>query len=147
MTEKDSSYRLSDPSAAPPRALSGAVRAPEIVETIPNIDHRFGDGRAEILGIAVLDEQGRPLQLLEPNSRIVVRISARARESLPMPMVGFMLRNQLGMDFSGTNTAREGIAIAAAPCGRRLHGRFPPRLPELYPCSFSFSPAIADGPL
>ena len=30
----------------------------EIVEGIPNIDHRFGDGRAEIIGIAVLGADG-----------------------------------------------------------------------------------------
>jgi hypothetical protein len=147
MTEKDSSYRLSDSSAAPPRSISGAVRAPEIVETIPNIDHRFGDGRAEILGIAVLDEQGRPLQLLEPSSRIIVRISARAKQPLPMPMVGFMLRNQLGMDFAGTNTAREGSQLPPLHAGDTVTVDFHLELPELYPASFSFSPAIADGPL
>jgi ABC-type polysaccharide/polyol phosphate transport system ATPase subunit len=147
MTEKDSSYRQSDSSAATPRATEGAVCAPEIVETIPNIDHRFGDGRAEILGIAVLDEQGRPLQLLEPSSSIVVRISARARQSIPMPMVGFMLRNQLGMDFAGTNTAREGSQLPPLHSGDTVTVDFHLELPELYPASFSFSPAIADGPL
>ena len=147
MTEKDSSYRLAGSSAAPPRAVGSAAHAPEIVETIPNIDHRFGDGRAEILGIAVLDEQGRPLPLLEPSSRIVVRISARAKEPIPMPMVGFMLRNQLGMDFAGTNTAREGRELAPLAAGETVTVDFHLELPELYPASFSFSPAIADGPL
>jgi lipopolysaccharide transport system ATP-binding protein len=147
MTEKDSSYRLSGSPAAAPRALAGAVSAPEIVETIPNIDHRFGDGRAEILGIAVLDEQGRQLPLLEPNSRIVVRISARAKEPLAMPMVGFMLRNQLGIDFAGTNTAREGSRMTPLDAGDIVTVDFHLELPELYPAAFSFSPAIADGPL
>jgi ABC-type polysaccharide/polyol phosphate transport system ATPase subunit len=146
MTEKDSSYRLSD-SAAAPRAMDGPVRAPEIVETIPNIDHRFGDGRAEILGIAVLDEQGRQIQSLEPGSRILVRISARAKQSLSMPMVGFMLRNQLGMDFAGTNTAREGVPLPPLGSGDTVTVDFHLELPELYPAAFSFSPAIADGPL
>src|SRR5436305_3560673 len=55
MTEKDSSYLLRK-SASEPRARRGeGVRAPEIVESIPNIDHRFGDGRAEVIGIAVYD--------------------------------------------------------------------------------------------
>ena len=147
MTEKDSSYRLTGSSAPPPRAVESATRAPEIVETIPNIDHRFGDGRAEILGIAVLDEQGRPLQLLDPSSRIVVRISARAKERIAMPMVGFMLRNQLGMDFAGTNTAREGRQLAPLEAGETVTVDFHLELPALYPASFSFSPAIADGPL
>jgi ABC-type polysaccharide/polyol phosphate transport system ATPase subunit len=145
MTEKDTSYRHSAAPAAPSPAA--AARAPEIVETIPNIDHRFGDGRAEIIGIAVLDERGRPIELLEPSSRIVVRISARAKEAISMPMIGFMLRNQLGMDFAGTNTAREGTPMPPLRAGDTVTVDFHLELPELYPAAFSFSPAIADGPL
>ena len=84
---------------------------PEVVEEIPNIDHRFGDGRAEILGIAVFDESGSKLTSLQPNSTIVVRISVRAKANLDRPIVGFMFRNHLGVDFAGTNTAREGYHL------------------------------------
>ncbi len=147
MSQKDSAYRLLRSGSEEKRQRSGPVRAPEIVETIPNIDHRYGDGRAEILGIAVLDEQGGPLHLLEPASRIVLRISVRAKDDLPMPMVGFMLRNQLGIDFSGSNTAREGHELPPMQPGDIVTVDFHLELPELYPASFSFSPAIADGTL
>ena len=148
MTEKDSTYlKAHAAGGSAGGSLSGPVRAPEVVETIPNIDHRFGDGRAEILGIAVLGEHGRPIHMLEPNSRIVVRISVRAKDDLRLPNVGFMLRNQLGMDFSGTNTAREGCELPPMHAGDVTTVDFHLDLPELYPASFSFSPAIADGPL
>jgi ABC-type polysaccharide/polyol phosphate transport system ATPase subunit len=147
MTEKDSSYLLAKSSGAPQPRTTGPMRAPEVVETIPNIDHRFGDGRAQIIGIAVLDEQGRNLALLEPGTRILVRISARASGDVALPIVGFMLRNQLGMDFAGTNTAREGYELAALQPGDVTTVDFYVDLPELYPASFSFSPAIADGTL
>lgn len=147
MTSKDSTYLLLKAGAEEKRQRSGPVHAPEIVETIPNIDRRFGDGRAEVMGIAVLDEQGRSLYTLTPSSRILVRISVRAREDLAMPIVGFMLRNQLGMDFSGTNTAREGYELPAMQAGDIFTVDFYLELPELYPASFSFSPAIADGTL
>ncbi len=147
MTEKDSSYLLRKSAADPQPRRGGPVQAPEIVEHIPNIDHRFGDGRAEIIGIAVMDEQGRTVQILEPASRILVRISVRAKGDVPLPIVGFMLRNQLGMDFSGTNTAREGYELAAMQAGDVTTVDFYLDLPELYPASFSFSPAIADGTL
>jgi lipopolysaccharide transport system ATP-binding protein len=147
MTQKDSNYvRLhSAPEEVRPR--TGPVRAPEIVDTIPNIDHRFGDGRAEVIGIAIYDERGRPLRILEPCTQIVVRISVRAKADIPKPMVGFMLRNQLGMDFSGTNTARENREMPAMQAGDIYTVDFHVDLPELYPASFSFSPAIADGAL
>jgi ABC-type polysaccharide/polyol phosphate transport system ATPase subunit len=147
MTEKDSTYLLLKSAADPQPRRGGPMQAPEIVETIPNIDHRFGDGRAEIIGIAVLDEQGRTLPILEPSSRILVRISVRASADVALPIVGFMLRNQLGMDFSGTNTAREGYELAPLQAGDVTTVDFYLDLPELYPASFSFSPAIADGTL
>ena len=147
MTEKDSTYLLLKSAADPQRRLGGPIQAPEIVETIPNIDHRFGDGRAAIIGIAVLDEQGRAVPILEPSTRILVRISVRATADVALPIVGFMLRNQLGMDFSGTNTAREGYELAPLQPGDVTTVDFYLDLPELYPASFSFSPAIADGTL
>ena len=147
MTEKDSTYLRRKSAGDPQPRRGGPVRAPETVDTIPNIDHRFGDGRAEIMGIAVLDEQGRHLPILEPSSRIVVRISVRATAGVALPIVGFMLRNQLGMDFSGTNTAREGYELAPLQAGDVTTVDFYLDLPELYPASFSFSPAIADGTL
>ena len=145
MADKDSRYvrKLTDlGSAGGDPALPTAV-----VETIPNIDHRRGNGQAEVLGIAVLNEHGQPIHLLEPGSRIVVRISVRARAELPRPIVGFMLRNQLGIDFSGTNTAREDCELAPMRPGSTMTVDFTSDLPELYPASFSFSPFISEGTL
>ena len=147
MTEKDSAYLHHSAAAEASPAAHACVRAPEIVESIPNVDHRYGDGRAEILGIAVLDEQGAPLPMLAPGADIVVRISARAKDDVPMPMIGFMLRNQLGIDFSGTNTAAEDCALAPMHAGDIYTVDFHIALPALYPAQFSFSPAIADGTL
>ncbi len=146
MVEKDSVYlRL---RRTPVSAGAGAaVLAPEIVEGIPNIDHRYGDGRAQVIGIAVLDSYGRRLQVIEPLSRIVVRISVRAHDEIPLPIVGFMLRNHLGIDFSGTNTAREGFDLPPMRPGDVYTVDFHVDVPEFYPSEFSFSPAIADGTL
>ena len=141
MAEKDSRYRnrLDAAPGDPQSAPAG------IVDTIPNIDRRHGDGRAEILGIGVFDEQGQPLHLLDPLARIQVRISLRARQSVAAPIAGFLLRNQLGMDFSRTDTAREGCAIAPMAPGDVCTVSFHIDLPELYPAAFSFSPFVADG--
>ena len=81
------------------------------------------------------------------SQRIIVRISVRANEDVAQPIVGFMMRNHLGVDFSGTNTAREGYELPAMSPGDIYTVDFHLDLPELYPASFSFSPAIADGTL
>ena len=146
MSAKDTDYRRHEAEThSPPRRESR--RAPQVIETIPNIDRRHGNGRARIIGVAVLDEQGHPLHMLEPSSRILVRISVRAEAALRMPNVGFMLRNQLGIDFAGVNTAREAYELDPMQPGDIVTVDFYLDLPELYPAAFSFSPAIADGPL
>jgi hypothetical protein len=155
MSEKDSTYRQKGgaraaqggTAAVAAGAPSGPGSPTEVVYNIPNIDHRFGDGRAEILGIAVLDRHGEPLAILDSPSEIVVRISARAKDEIASPIVGFMLRNQLGMDFAGTNTSREGVRLAPLRPGDIVTVDFCVDLPELYPASFSFCPAVAEGTL
>jgi lipopolysaccharide transport system ATP-binding protein len=148
MVDKDTQY-LSLKAAKPRPALveSKIVRPVEVVETIPNIDHRHGDGRAEVIGIAVVDPDGRPLALLQPQGKIIVRISVRAKEDVAMPIVGFMMRNHLGIDFAGTNTSREEYELPTMRAADIYTVDFHLDLPELYPGSFSFSPAVADGTL
>jgi lipopolysaccharide transport system ATP-binding protein len=146
MFEKDSAY-LTTLHRQAQRITHAPVMAPEVEENIPNIDHRYGDNRAEILGIAVLDLAGQPIQLLEPLTAIVVRISVRASEDITLPIVGFIMRNHMGLDFAGTNTAREGFELPPMSAGDIFTVDFHLQLPELYPSSFAFSPAIADGTL
>ncbi len=146
MVEKDSTYLELKTHPARERT-SERLQAPEIVDHIPNVDHRYGDGRAEVIGIAVLDEFGRPLHLLQPLSKVVVRISVRANEEVRLPNVGFMLRNHIGVDFAGTNSTREGVELPPMLPGDTYTVDFHVEIPELYPSSFSFSPAIADGTL
>lgn len=150
MVNKDIEYmkqhRQAPAPAAPPRADTGDESI-EIIETIPNIDYRYGTGRARILGITALSARGETLALLPPGEEIVVRISVRAEDELQMPMVGFMLRNHLGVDFSGTNTALEDAPLPPMQKGEIATVDFRITLPVLYPGHFSFSPAVANGAL
>lgn len=146
MAEKDCAYLELKPSAARPshELVDGP---PEVLTHIPNVDHRHGDGRAQVIGIGLFDENGSPLSLLHPETKLVVRISVKAQEAIPCPNVGFILRNHLGMDFAGTNTIREGTELAPMAAGEMRTIDFHFTLPFLYPSHFSFSPAIADGNL
>jgi ABC-type polysaccharide/polyol phosphate transport system ATPase subunit len=148
MSEKDRVYQVHEQSHESPLQEARKLPAPEeIVEEIPNIDHRFGDGKAEVIGIAVLDAEGSRVGSLQPHSTIVVRISVRAKENLDRPIVGFMFRNHLGVDFAGTNTARERQDLPPMTAGDICTVDFYLNLPALYASSFSFSPAIANGAL
>jgi lipopolysaccharide transport system ATP-binding protein len=144
MVEKDARYLTHDALVHPQHLYQ---HPEEIEDNIPNIDHRFGDGRAEILGIAIHDIAGAKAHSLQPNTTIIVRISFRAKSNLDHPIAGFMFRNHLGVDFAGTNTAREGHTLPPMATGDLCTVDFHLDLPALYPSSFSFSPAIANGTL
>ena len=147
MVEKDSRYLTAKVNADLRAHESPRQTAPEVVEGIPHIDHRHGDGRAEVIGIAILDQHASPIAVLEPSSTVIVRISVRAHSDVQLPIVGFMLRNHMGLDFAGFNTAREDFELPPMRAGDVYTVDFHVELPELYPSAFSFSPAIADGTL
>ena len=106
-------------------ATAAAVQASSR-SSIPNVDHRHGDGRAEILGIAILNEFGEPLHLMMPQSRIVVRISFRAnRRSARSPLPGSCCAITSG-SISPIPTRSAKATPPAAAAGRGLHRRFSP---------------------
>lgn len=148
MVNKDTEYLRQHAAAEAEMAgESYSIRAPMVVEKIPNIDFRYGTGRAKVLGIAALNTRGEQLGLLPPGQPIIVRISVKAEQDTPLPIVGFMLRNHLGVDFSGTNTTLEGAPMPPLRAGDVISVDFWLTLPELYPGHFSFSPAVANGTL
>lgn len=115
------------------------------IRTLPNVDHRHGDRRAEILGLALLNEFGAPLHLMTPDSRILVRMSVQAHAEMQRPDAGFILRNHLGLDFSGTSARQEGHPLPAMHPGETLTVDFHLDIPQLYPGAFSLSPWMKDG--
>lgn len=140
MSRKDREYQAREIPEGAERS-----RPEEIVEGIPNIDHRFGDGKAEVMGIAVMRPEGGRASALPPGGTVVVRISVRAKANLDSPIVGFIFRNHLGVDFAGTNTARERVELPPLMIGDVCTVDFYLDLPMLYASAFSFSPAVANG--
>jgi len=146
MSAKEDRYRSAEMASVAARESTNETvprNAVEAVRSIPNIDHRHGDGRAGILGIAVLNEYGEPVHLMTPGSRIIVRISVRANQNLAKPVAGFMLRNHLGIDFAETNTTREGRALPPMQTTDICTVDFHMDIPEFYPGAFSFSPYVS----
>jgi ABC-type polysaccharide/polyol phosphate transport system ATPase subunit len=120
---------------------------PKFLEHVPNIDHRYGNGKARITGIGIYGREGEPAPSVGQGDRICIRISVEFRDDVPHPNVGFMLRNRLGQDVTGTNVMFEGERLAAARAGDRLSVDFVLDLPFLHAGFYYFSPAVADGTL
>ncbi|MCW5962462.1 MAG: ABC transporter ATP-binding protein [Bryobacterales bacterium] len=147
MLVRDSRYVHAHPPALTALGPSANVEAPELVDGIPNVDHRWGNQGAEIIGVALTNSTGKPLATLNPHAEAVLRVSIRTNKAIIQPIVGYVLRNHLGIDLAVSNTLREGIRMTPLADGTTVTVDFHLTMPELYPAAFAFSAAIADGTL
>jgi lipopolysaccharide transport system ATP-binding protein len=116
------------------------------IENLPSGDGRIGDGRASIRGFTLLDQFGRQATHLAPAQCYVARISFEARDSLPQPEVGLLIRNHLGIAFCGVTTRHALSSLGPLAPGERCTVDLAFDLPEFYPGFFSFSPSVCSPP-
>ena len=155
MITKGRNESMEDRPIGQPLAAAGGLELsadalrymPEFVDTMPNIDQRFGNRKAMVRGIGVFSDQGAQVASAAQGDRVCIRISAEFLQQVERPNVGFMLRNRLGEDVTGTNTLFEGEALPAAEAGSRLSVDFVMDVPFLQAGFYYFSPALADGTL
>lgn len=65
---------------------------------------RHGDGRARITEVAIVGEDGLSREAFQSTEPVKLRVGIEAKGDIAEPVVGFMLRNRLGVDVYGTNT-------------------------------------------
>ena len=94
-----------------------------------------------------MDDREHPIDAVRTPARLLVRVSVRAREAIRLPIVGLLIRTEQGVDFTGANTASEGVEMPPLEAGQVATVDFHTRLPELAPGSYAFAPAIAEGTL
>lgn len=118
---------------------------PEVITGLPWDVPRYGDGRAVLLGIEVTDPNGQPVEVVRTPAEVVVRVSLQARQPIEWPIVGVLVRTDQGVDFSGTNTARQNIPVAPMVPEEIRTFDFHLKLPEMAPGRYTFTPGVADG--
>jgi ABC-type polysaccharide/polyol phosphate transport system ATPase subunit len=116
------------------------------LDNLPICDGRRGDGRARIHGFALLDALGRPATHLVPRESYVAKLSFETLDSLERPQAGILIRNHLGIAFSGIATPGSNSPIPALSAGERCTVEFRFTLPQFYPGFFSFSPTVFTAP-
>jgi ABC-type polysaccharide/polyol phosphate transport system ATPase subunit len=118
-----------------------------VVRSIPNIDHRFGNGTARILGVEMLDEKGSPTREARGGRIVVLRISAEFLNDVSRPILGYTMRDRLGIEISACNTNFAGSVLPSARSGQIYTSDFRIHLPRMAAGSYSIAPAVADGDL
>jgi lipopolysaccharide transport system ATP-binding protein len=118
-----------------------------VAKSIPNVDHRFGSGDAVLLGVELLNEKEAEISEVIGGQTVIVRVSAQFKQDVDQPILGYTLRDRLGVQLSGSNTSYAGHHLPPVRKDQIVTSDFHIALPSLAPGSYSISPAVAKGSL
>jgi lipopolysaccharide transport system ATP-binding protein len=104
---------------------------------------RQGDGRAQILGIDIIGEDGKPTSVLRSGETVTVRVSVKFAQSVADPVVGILVRTRIGLNVYGTNTELEKLKFGPCSPGDALRLNFTFRC-DLCPQEYTLTAASHD---
>jgi ABC-type branched-subunit amino acid transport system ATPase component len=104
---------------------------------------RRGDGRAQVLNIETLGADGRPTVVWRNGEQVAVRTTIQFDQEVAEPVIGIMIRTQIGFEVYGTNTELEKIAAGGCAPGDHLTVTFCFRC-DLCPQSYTITIASHD---
>jgi len=86
------------------------VASPESKTFAPlSCAYRHGDGSAEIVGAELTDAANARVDVVESGEPLTLRVAGRFLEDVDSPVIGFLIRNRLGIHAYGTNTKERQI--------------------------------------
>jgi ABC-type polysaccharide/polyol phosphate transport system ATPase subunit len=102
---------------------------------------RSGDGRARVVDMAIVDDDGRDVAVARVGQMLTIRIRVHAFDDLPSLVLGLMIRDRQGNVIWGSNTWHTGQVLTDVVAGGSLD--FAVRFEcTLGPGSYSVSPAL-----
>lgn len=127
--------------------LPSAVPSAMFVPSLPNgvNGHRYGDGRASIVGADIVDARGQTVHQMAAQDRLVLRMRFQAKAAVASPIAGFLVRNARGENIFGTNTAREDYPLPPMLAGDAQSVDFHWTAPGLAAGVYRISLAVSDG--
>lgn len=85
---------------------------------------RRGDGRAEVISIETLGESGHPTIVWKSGEMVSVRATLRFHDAVDDPVLGILIRTQIGFEVYGTNTELEKIKLGPCAAGETVTVNF-----------------------
>lgn len=116
-----------------------------VITSIPYIHNRYGEGRMKLLGVILHTGAGEVVNEVRAGEEVQLLISVRFHADVEHPIVGFTVRDQLGVEMAASNSSYEGLHLPPARAGSQATVAFRIRIPDLRPGSYSISPAAAQG--
>jgi lipopolysaccharide transport system ATP-binding protein len=106
----------------------------------------FGEGKATIISVALVDDTGSLISWIVGGENVVLRVKCKAHKDLFSPIVGFFVKDRLGQTLFGDNTfityQSEPITVVS---GQAFSARFSFNMPVLPIGDYSICAAVAEG--
>ena len=103
------------------RAVSEKIRAwGETITPTLAPSSRRGDGRAEVVSIETLGADGKPTIVWKSGEMVGVRIAVKFNEAGQEPVLGLLIRTQIGFEVYGTNTDLERLKLGPRTAGETV---------------------------
>ena len=116
--ERQEAYEVDTATAA-----DGAPAESKPASTV-QYTYRHGDGSATIVETELCDSAGRRVQIVETGAPLSATVSVRFEREVESPVIGFLIRNRLGIHAYGTNTKEQQIQIGTIRSGEVVSIRF-----------------------
>ena len=82
--------------------------------------YRRGDGRGEVIAVETLGANDKPTIVWKSGEMVKVRATVRYHEAVEQPVVGLLIRTQIGFEVYGTNTELEGLEVGPRKAGETV---------------------------
>jgi lipopolysaccharide transport system ATP-binding protein len=107
---------------------------------------QYGKGGGQVSLVRFVDESGKTLPVLQGGEEVTLEITCKAHTAMNNPIVGFIVRDRLGVNVFGDNTYQACLdKDNAIEPGQSVKARFRFVMPYLPPKPYSITAAFADG--
>jgi lipopolysaccharide transport system ATP-binding protein len=103
-----------------------------------------GTGEAVVKDIALLDQQGRRLEVINVGDSVTLQVRVNVQESIPRLVLGYMIKDRLGQTIYGTNTSLKKMELQNPQSGQDVMFRFHFQM-NLGPGSYSVATALVSS--
>ena len=86
--------------------------------------YRHGDGTATIIETELCDTAERRVEIVQTGTPLAATVSVRFEREVESPVIGFLIRNRLGIHAYGTNTKEQQIQLGTIQGGEVVSIRF-----------------------
>ncbi len=105
-------------------AKKGNYNIEQVVLDNGKVQTISGTGEMEMDLAVILNSEGKPVEIVNVGENITLKITARAKASIPELVLGYIIKDRLGQPVYGTNTLHLGLPLKHIEPGERVEYTF-----------------------